>query len=83
MKILPMFNIGIYISYISNFVKFNKQLNWKLECVKYFKIKEASKTEVYLMKKFEFKNDSFYTVIDKRADSIDVVNFNFELQLIQ
>ena len=31
----------IYISYISDFVKHNKQLNWKLECVKHFGIKDT------------------------------------------
>ena len=44
---------GIYISYSSDFVKFNKQLNRKHECVKYFDIKRlvktSSKNEAYLM----------------------------------
>ena len=51
----------------------NKQLNWKLESVKYFKIKYASKIEAYLMKKYGFKYDWFYTVTDKRADFIDIL----------
>ena len=46
-------------------------------------MKDSSKVEAPLMKKYGFKNDWFYTVTDKRADSIDIDNFYFELQLIQ